>query len=69
MFEKLIYYIEESDSGVGYDLFLKKVEMYEDDLEMVKMVTHIGKINTIEHAKIIINMLNEKIEKLNEVEG
>jgi hypothetical protein len=68
MLEKLFYYIEQSDSGVGYDLFLKKVEIYADDLEIVKFVTHIGKINTIEHANIIKNMLNEKIEKLNEVE-
>lgn len=68
------YFMEESESGVGYDIYLLiagdiSLTVEDDDVKghIKAKMTHVGKINDMVHAKIILNMLNNKLEKMHEV--
>jgi hypothetical protein len=60
MNQETYYYKEESDSGVGYDIFFTNVS--------TNYITHIGKINDKLHADIIVRLLNDYKQKQLEVD-
>jgi hypothetical protein len=57
------YYTEESDSGIGYDLYFTQVTTIDTGDKVTNFLTHIGKINNKLHADIIVRLLNDYMEE------